>query len=175
MTTPLERFRQNKDEYFVDGEHSPLDPEDMATFTGLNYFDENPDLAFELEIQPLGEGVEEIVQIEHSDGFVRPFRRAGTITFPVNGDKVTLTLLKESIRGRFFLPFIDGTSGDETYAAGRFLDPKQKPDGLLTVDFNYAYNPYCAYSDGWKCPYPPAENHLSVKIEAGEKGFERKG
>lgn len=174
MTTPLDRFREHKNEYFADGENSPLDPEDIEGFEGLAYFDENPELAFELEVAPLAEGVDALVQIEHSDGFTRPFRRAGTITFPVDGEEVTLTLLKESIRGRYFLPFIDATSGNETYGAGRFLDPKQKPDGTLTVDFNYAYNPYCAYSDGWKCPYPPAENHLKVRIAAGEKAFAKR-
>jgi uncharacterized protein (DUF1684 family) len=78
-------------------------------------------------------------------------------------------------RGRFFLPFKDGTTGGETYAGGRYLDPRARPDGSLVVDFNYAYNPYCAYGEGWSCPVPPVENEVTAPIEAGELAFERRG
>ncbi len=87
----------------------------------------------------------------------------------IEGQRVSLTLYRESGRGRFFLPFRDATSGDETYSGGRYLDPQETPDGLVTVDFNYAYNPYCAYNDEWTCPIPPPENVLSVAVAPGKK------
>ena len=82
-------------------------------------------------------------------------------------------MLKDLDRGRFFLPFRDKTSGNETYELGRYLDPQMSPDGHLMIDFNYAYNPYCAYGEGWSCPFPPRENWIEVPIEAGEKMFVR--
>jgi uncharacterized protein (DUF1684 family) len=71
----------------------------------------------------------------------------------------------------YFIPFRDQTSGDTTYGAGRYLDVEPNGDGTVTVDFNYAYNPSCVYSDGYSCPLPPIENWLKVPIEAGEMMF----
>ena len=73
--------------------------------------------------------------------------------------------------GDFFLPFVDATAPDETYGAGRYLDIEPIGDGKFLIDFNYAYNPYCAYNDKWSCPIPPKENRLKVRIEAGEKKY----
>ncbi len=78
--------------------------------------------------------------------------------------------------GGFFLPFKDATSGRETYGAGRYLDShrpglQQLEGGRFEIDFNYAYNPYCAYNENYRCPLPPAENWLKVPIHAGEKNF----
>ena len=73
--------------------------------------------------------------------------------------------------GSFFLPFVDATSGKETYGAGRYLDIELTHDGEIVVDFNYAYNPYCAYNEQWSCPLTPFENRVQVPIRAGEKNF----
>ncbi len=80
-------------------------------------------------------------------------------------------LYQDARQGHLFLPFTDSTSGTDTYGTGRYLDPVLLEDGRVSVDLNYAYNPYCAYNDHWSCPIPPAENHLSVPIRAGEKTF----
>ena len=69
----------------------------------------------------------------------------------------------------FFLPFVDTLAGEETYPAGRYLEPVQLEGNTFRIDFNQAYNPYCAYGDNWSCPITPAENRLSVPIRAGEK------
>jgi uncharacterized protein (DUF1684 family) len=71
--------------------------------------------------------------------------------------------------GDYFVPFADATSADETYGAGRYLELEQHADGMFLADFNLAYNPYCAYSEEYSCPIPPAENRLTVPIRAGEK------
>jgi hypothetical protein len=72
-------------------------------------------------------------------------------------------------RGSLFVPFVDTTSGNETYGSGRYLDLDVESDGSLVIDFNLAYHPYCAYSSAYSCPLPPAENRLPVPIRAGER------
>ena len=96
---------------------------------------------------------------------------AGMIHIQIEGEPVSLILFREAGRGRYFLPFKDATSGQETYKIGRYIDPQESPDGLVTVDFNFAYNPYCAYNEDWTCPIPPEENSLDVPVRAGEKVF----
>jgi len=166
-------FRLHKDEYFRDGANSPLEIDDIEAFAGLDYFPENTDLSFALELDTSAPNTNEIVQLDTSDGLVVEFARAGIVTFPVASELVTLTVLKDLDRGRHFLPFRDDTTGKETYELGRYIDPQMTPRGTILIDFNYAYNPYCAYGEGWSCPIPPVENWLSVAIEAGEKAFVR--
>lgn len=83
-----------------------------------------------------------------------------------------LTLYSTGHSG-YFVPFRDKTSGRETYGAGRYLDIETSQNGAVTIDFNQAYNPYCAYNDAYSCPLPPVENWLSVPIEAGELDYQR--
>jgi uncharacterized protein (DUF1684 family) len=170
MATPLERFRQNKDDFFKDEGGTPLTPEQLDRFEQLDYFPENPALRFKLELDRDAVSPDPVM-LDTTSGTQQRFNPAGKIHFDVNGTTVSLTLYREHGRGRYFLPFRDATSGDTTYAGGRYLDPQEAPDGLITVDFNYAYNPYCAYNHDWTCPIPPEENTLAVPIEAGEKAF----
>lgn len=95
----------------------------------------------------------------------------GRLRFVLAGRALALTAYKVGdIRSdSLFVPFKDDTSGRETYVAGRYLDLKPEPDGTYSLDFNDAYNPYCAYSNSYSCPLPPAENDLPVPIEAGER------
>ncbi len=88
--------------------------------------------------------------------------------FEVDGEPVSLALYDTGHPG-YFLPFRDRTSGSETYGAGRYLDIEPSDDGTATIDFNEAYNPFCAYNDAYACPLPPPENWLQVRIEAGER------
>ena len=126
-------------------------------------------MVLELPLDETGPGIGERVELATADGQAKPFIRAGRITFPVDGVPTTLSVFKDPERGRFFVPFRDATAGAETYAVGRYLDPRTRPDGTLVIDFNFAYNPYCAYSDGWSCPIPPAENTTKAPIRAGER------
>ncbi len=172
-TTRLAAYRERRDHYFAHDPDSPIEPERRASFDGLRYFPERPDLALELPLDESGPGVRERVDLLTVDGQAKPFVRAGRIHFEVDGQPVALSVFKDLARGRYFLPFRDGTAGDGSYAGGRYLDPRARPDGTLLVDFNYAYNPYCAYGEGWSCPIPPAENVTPVRIEAGERDFPR--
>lgn len=167
----LANFRLHKDEYFRDGANSPLEYDDIEHFEALDYFPENPDLAFLLELDTDAPGTNDVLQLDTTDGLIVEFARAGKIHFQVDGQDLSLTVLRDLDRGRFFLPFTDASTGQDTYELGRYLDPQQDRDGKLIVDFNYAYNPYCAYGEGWSCPTPPAENALPLRIEAGERDF----
>jgi len=166
----LDDFRKHKDEYFASGANSPLDHTDQHNFAGLAYFPYNPSLQFELDIDAIDDQGSPLT-LDTSDGQKTDFLIAGKVRFLVDNGEYELTLLKDYDRGRFFLPFHDATNGLETYKSGRYLDPQQKPDGKLTLDFNYAYNPYCAYGEDWSCPLPPEQNKLPVEIRAGEKSF----
>ena len=169
--TRLAGYRERRDQFFGTDEHSPLSAAQKARFAGLDYFAERPDLVFELPLETDNPRVGETVTLNAGDGGEKEFTRAGTVTFPVDGTPVTLWVFREVDRGRYFVPFRDGTAGKETYPVGRYLDPRARPDGSLVIDFNYAYNPYCAYSSGWTCPIPPRENVVKTRIEAGERAY----
>jgi uncharacterized protein (DUF1684 family) len=167
----LSGYRSRRDRYFVEGEHSPLTDAQRAELAELAYFPEDPNLAFVLPLDTSGPGIGERLTLAGGDGHPKQFDRVGRVTFEVDGQPVTLAVFRDVDRGRYFLPFRDATSLDETYPVGRYLDPQARPDGSLVVDFNYAYNPYCAYGPGWTCPIPPFENIIPVRIEAGERRF----
>lgn len=169
----LDDFRKHKDDYFASGGNSPLDPADQHDFQGLAYFPYIPSLQFELAIEPAND-LGSHITLDTSDDQQVDFIIAGVVRFLVENGQYELTLLKDADRGRFFLPFRDATNGLETYKDGRYLDPQQKPNGLLSIDFNYAYNPYCAYGSGWSCPLPPERNALPIELRAGEKAFHSK-
>ncbi len=167
-STKLDGFRQRKDAFFKENEKSPLTDAQKEVFTSLSYFPENDDLSLVLELDTSGEDIGEEVTIGTVSGVAKPFVRAGRVRFPVDGEKVTVTVFRDATRGHYFVPFRDATAGKETYAVGRYLEPRALPDGRLSFDLNKAYNPYCAYSTGWSCPIPPFENFLKVPIRAGE-------
>jgi uncharacterized protein (DUF1684 family) len=168
MTSQITEFRSNKDEFFAMSHHSPIPDRDRVGWQGLAYFDPAEELIFTLPVTP-ADGT--TLTVQTSDGHERVFRRIGTVTFPVEGDDATLTLLASDSQHGVFVPFRDATSGKESYGAGRYLDLEPNEDGTVTLDFNYAYNPYCAYSDAYSCPLPPVENWLTVPIRAGERTY----
>lgn len=165
----LDDFRQQKDEYFTHGENSPLELSQREVFDGLAYYPENPDLRLEGPAQEFPD--KETIQMQTSTGDIATFRKWGRFSFDVEGQPAEVTLFEAADGGYLFLPFMDATGGDETYGAGRYLEPHLLDDGSVVVDFNYAYSPYCAYNAHWSCPIPPAENRLKVPIRAGEKDF----
>lgn len=174
MTEKAERlagYRHRRDHFFAEHPHSPLSESQRAEFAGLDYFPESADLALNLPLDESGAEVGQAVDIPTSDGKAKSFSRAGRIRFEVEGVPVELTVFKDSDRGSLFIPFRDASAGHETYELGRYLEPQARPDGRLDVDFNYAYNPFCAYGSGWSCPIPPAENWLPIAIPAGERAF----
>ena len=110
--------------------------------------------------------------MQTTTGGEQSYRRAGVLRFRVEGRPAQVTLFESPDMHELFLPFRDATCGTESYGAGRYLEVAPPgPDGRVVVDFNYAYNPYCAYNPSWSCPIPPGENWLAVPIRAGEKAF----
>ncbi len=157
-------LRREKDEFFKTNAYSPLTPEQQDAFDHLNYYEPNEALDLTVTITPLPEGE---IAFETTSGDRQRYRRAGEFTFSVEGQEARLTIYAGP--NGYFLPFVDASAGSETYGAGRYIEPEPIGTHRFHVDFNLAYNPYCAYADGWSCPITPAENRLKVAIRAGEK------
>jgi len=171
------RFRATRDALFRNHPQSALSPEAREKFSGLRYFDYDPAYRFVLPIDTNVEPQTLEVELE-ADGLVR-LRRFGRVHFALNGQTVSLSLYWiMGYGGGIFLPFRDATNIHETYGGGRYLLDTIKgadmgqADGQIVVDFNYAYNPSCAYDERWVCPLAPVENRLAVRIEAGEKTYQ---
>jgi len=169
----MEEYRAQKDAFFKSAPGSPIPFEERDDFTGLPYYPVDVDLVFEgLPLEPYSGDEPTTFQIPTSDGRLRPARRAGTLTFEAAGEPRRLTAyeLEGAHRdGRVFVPFLDATSGSETYGAGRYLDLDPDEDGTYAIDFNLAYHPSCVYAPHFSCPLTPAENRLPIRIEAGER------
>lgn len=165
-------FRSEKDEYFKTRRDSPIPAVERATFAGLPYFAVDEALRFaNLTLEPY-QGLEPTsFEIPTSDGQLRPAERAGILRFEVQGVPSTLTgySFAGDDSGSVFVPFLDGTTGKESYGAGRYLDLDPEDDGTYVLDFNLAYHPSCVYDPRFSCSLTPAENRLSVRIEAGER------
>ena len=165
--TELDAFRAEKDEFFGSHPQSPLTREQKQDFHGLQYFPENDSLRLEVKVDEFEN--KQTFEMQTSTGDVQIYEKFGKFRFEVDGEEAELTIY-QSQHG-FFLPFVDTLAGKETYPAGRYLEPEPLPGGHFIVDFNIAYNPYCAYNEMWSCPITPAENRLKVAIRAGEKLF----
>ncbi|PYE54768.1 DUF1684 domain-containing protein [Deinococcus yavapaiensis] len=167
VTTELLDHRRRKDVFFR-GPNSPLPPEERSGFAGLAYFEPNAAYRIFASIVP-SDG--EVVELATTTGEARHFIRYGTVTFDVPEGTGTLTLFApfgDDAPTQVFVPFRDATSGAETYETGRYVEGHVHGD-MATLDFNFAYFPYCAYGEGWSCPIPPIENRLSIAIRAGER------
>jgi uncharacterized protein (DUF1684 family) len=166
--------RLQKDEIFKIHPESPLPFDQQQRFQGLHYYPPDPDYRFEC---PLKEHEKkDILKIEDTKGNKRAFVRWGEFHFNIGDRECTLQAYKSSPEeDRLFVPFRDATSGKETYGAGRYLDLEAgrqlMGEGKWILDFNDAYNPWCAYSPDYACPFVPPENWLKVEVCAGEKAY----
>jgi len=165
----LEQFRAEKDDFFGSHPQSPLAPDQKSNFSGLNYFPENETLRIEAKVDLLNDP--NPIQMQTTTGGTQIYSRYGRFKFNVDGQETELTIYKGD--HGYFLPFVDSLAGEETYPAGRYLEPEELPGDRFLVDFNIAYNPYCAYNEMWSCPITPAENRVKVPIRAGEKVFKQ--
>jgi uncharacterized protein len=168
----LDGYRKEKDGFFKTSPHSPIPEADREAFDGLPYYPLDEDLVFEgLGLEPYAGDEPTSFQIPTSDGKLRPARRAGTFTFELGGAlrRLTAYTFESGQSDSLFVPFLDETSGHETYGAGRYLDLEPDEDGTYAIDFNLAYHPSCVYAPQYSCPLTPAENRLATRIEAGER------
>jgi uncharacterized protein (DUF1684 family) len=171
-------YRAEKDAFFKSAPGSPIPFEERETFSGLPYYPVNEDLVFEgLTLQPYTGDEPSRFEIPTSDNRLRPAHRAGVFRFDLGGAPRQLTayVLNDGRPESLFLPFLDETSGTETYGAGRYLDLEPDEDGTYAIDFNLAYHPSCVYAPQFSCPLTPAENRLATRVEAGERLAESAG
>ncbi len=176
----LAGFRAARDDLFATHPQSPIPSGRRPDFAGLRYFPAEPEAVVEVPVTAAAGGI--AIDTGGPDGVVR-YRRAAVAATPWG--PLTLWWI-EAYGGGLFLPFRDGTCGRESYGGGRYLTDTVKgtfgrgltvlsPD-RLRLDFNYAYNPSCAYDDRWACPLAPEENRLAARVPAGEQVFsERSG
>jgi len=171
-------FRKGKNIKLMYSESTPLTPEQHKNFKGLKYFE--PDINFQFVAQLVKADTPETVVMRTSTERAPEYIEYGVVKFTVEGTEYTLKAyqskkyldVKPDDRS-LFIPFRDETTGNETYGGGRYVDCEIPVTGdQLILDFNKAYNPYCAYNPRYSCVIPPEENRLPIAINAGEKIFE---
>jgi uncharacterized protein (DUF1684 family) len=173
----IERERRRKDAFFARDWQSPLAPQDRAGFRQLDYYPPDPDYRFEVEL--IEHAVKSRVTMAYTRGEHRDFVQWGEFRFTIGDKACVLQAYKsDAEEERLFVPFRDATSGRATYGAGLYLDlnasTDRSPDGKWILDLNKAYNPWCAYSEDYTCPFVPQENWLTVPVRAGEKNYAKK-
>jgi uncharacterized protein (DUF1684 family) len=161
--------RAVKDKFFSEDEESPIPEDKRSTLLPLPYYPVDPSYSVPAVLKLSVE--RPVFEMPTSTGTLRRYQLVGAIEFTLEGQPMSLGAFVpegEEI-GSLFVPFADLTTGSETYAAGRYLDIPPTVTGFYALDFNQAYNPYCAYNASYECPYPPSSNRLKVPIRAGEK------
>jgi uncharacterized protein (DUF1684 family) len=174
----LAAFRRRKDAFFASDPQSPIPALQQSTsFTGLRYYP--PDLAYRVEAELVPFDFPTLVTLGTTQGELARYVRYGELRFRIIGQECRLTAYRpadDPQSSELFVPFRDATTGQETYGAGRYLDVPDDRDAsagphTLVVDFNLAYNPWCAYNADYSCTLPPPENTLPVGILAGERAY----
>lgn len=179
-TTPeyiasIETFRTEKVKGYTSNPKGPIEESDVQH---LNYYAPDAHYACDCTIEYTSDA--KPFEVETYAGKKKSFLKYAIAHCPIGNKKVDVSLYKmvqymsfPGMQDKLFLPYMDHTNGEETYGGGRYIDLSAADikDDKLLIDFNKSYNPLCAYSDGFNCPIPPPENHLSVEIRAGEKNF----
>ena len=175
-TIPAVNFQQQLNADYADPEKSPLTKEDLATFKSLNFFPINTD--FIVEAKFVRTKKEKAFEMKTTTDRTPMYIKYGELHFTLQGMAYKLNvyqnmelLKKPGFKDYLFLPFSDLTSGNESYIGGRYIDFKIPKGKTAVIDFNQAYNPYCAYNPKYSCPIVPFENDLIVEIKAGVKKF----
>ena len=172
-------FQVQMNTTFKDASTSPLTKKGLKNFTGLDFYpiDKKYKVTAKLTKTPDAG----IFKFPTTTDRVAVYQKYGVVSFTIDGKPLQLDIYKdeEPIDGyenELFLPFFDNTSGTTSYAGGRFIDvltSDEQPDGTIVIDFNEAYNPYCAYSDRYSCPITPRSNYLDVDIKAGVMAYKK--
>lgn len=178
-TADLKTFRDGRDAEFRNKDESPLKTEDFANFKGLNNYPFDKALRVTAAFERTAD--EKYFEMLTSSGRTKKFVKYGVLTFEIAGKMQRLSVYQTDAESLakfpeyadlLFIPFRDATNRTETYGGGRYIDIRAPKGKTVTIDFNLAYNPNCAYgSDKYNCPIPPRENTLKVSITAGEKRY----
>ncbi|MCA9838922.1 MAG: DUF1684 domain-containing protein [Trueperaceae bacterium] len=167
--TEVEHFRQQKALFFRRNKNAPLRGDAVE---GMNYFPISTEFVFEAKLEPLQTA--QRVWFAMSRGEAEAYIPEALAHFDYAGNTYTLVLYRpdgSDDSSRLFMPFTDSSNGQETYPAGRYLEVVPERE-TARLDFNFAYNPYCAYSEQFRCPIPPKENRLDFAVQAGEKSYQ---
>jgi uncharacterized protein len=176
-SSDVRRFREMRDRDFRNAALSPLLREDFTNFKGLLYFEETEKFVVTAKLEKIAD--KQVFTVPTSVGTSRRYLKYGVLKFELEGKSHTLIVFqseaapsKEEYRNLLFIPFRDQTNGKDTYGGGRYMDILAPAGDAVTLNFNLAYNPSCAYgSERYSCPLPPKENFLQIEIKAGEKSF----
>ena len=169
--TEIQAYQTHLNEEYKDSLKSPLTREDRLVFEALEFYKINP--AFRV-VAKFKEKKSALFAMKTTTDRMPEYRKYGELYFELKGKKFKLNVYQNpSLMTRpgyedyLFLPFTDPTNGDKTYGGGRYIDFRIPTSTEVILDFNKAYNPYCAYNSKFSCPIPPPENDISVAIEAG--------
>lgn len=162
---------------FKDATTSPLKDKDRKVFKGLDFFKADSTYVVEAKLKRTPDS--QWFKMKTTTERVSEERVYGILYFELNGQKYQLNIYQgkelmkeEGYEDYLFLPFLDETNGLESYGGGRYIDARIPKGDIMIIDFNNAYNPYCAYNDKYSCPIVPRENYLKTRIEAGVKSFD---
>ncbi len=169
-------FQDNLNKEYSNQEESPLTPDDLKTFKGLDFYP--IDSKYIIEAQFIRTKKEKVFKMKTSTSRTPEYVKYGELAFTIDGKLFKLNLYqnidlikKDGFADYLFLPFSDETCGKESYIGGRYIDMRIPSGNKIIIDFNKAYNPYCAYNHNYSCPIVPLENDLKVAILAGVKKF----
>ncbi|GAA0224078.1 DUF1684 domain-containing protein [Haladaptatus pallidirubidus] len=170
----LQNTRREKDEFFGDHPQSPIPPEKRDEFDGLTYFDPAPEYQVTATVESHED--REPIDLEMTSANPQRYLRTMTLHFEVDGQEQSLAVYQQDGQESLFVPFRDKTTGQQSYENGRYLelhpDRELTDSDEVTLDFNLAYSPFCAFSETFACPLPPEENWLDVAIRAGERKWD---
>jgi uncharacterized protein len=170
----VEKERDRQFKFIKFNIDSPLSEAQKNNFKELDFFPIDPKYKLRAKMIALEE--KKMIELPMTDGSVEKYLKHSYAEFELNGKPQKLLLLqsvKELDKRNFFLAFADETSGEQTYGGGRYINLRQDGKNSITIDFNMAYNPYCAYNPDFACPLPPKENILQIPIPVGEKDYKK--
>ncbi len=172
-------FQREINSDYKDASKSPLKEKDLKTFKGLDFF--KFDSAYVVTARFIRTMDEQPFKMKTTTDRLPEYVKYGELTFDLKGGQFKLNVYqnqdlmkKEGYEDYLFLPFLDDTNGDESYGGGRYIDMRIPEGETVVVDFNSAYNPYCAYNEKYSCPIVPRENYLETEVRAGVKAFKKK-
>jgi uncharacterized protein (DUF1684 family) len=170
----IEAERERQFKFIRFNFESPLTEEQKQTFKKLEFYPIDP--AYKVKARMVLIEERKVREVPLTDGTKEKYLEHSWAEFELNGKPEKLLLLQainEPDKRNFFLAFADSTSAGETYGGGRYINARQDGKNSITIDFNMAYNPYCAYNPDYGCPLPPRENLLEIAIPVGEKNYEK--
>jgi len=163
----LSQYREERNRFMQFNQDSPLPEEGKADFDGLNYFPADSSFRIVANLNSIDDP--KTISLNMTNGAPEKYKEIGYAKFTHANKVANLLVMKSVESGDLFLPFWDATNGVSTYGGGRYLDPEMLSNNKILLDFNFAYNPFCAFAESYACPIPPLQNKIPFAVEAGEK------